>query len=547
MTSSNRSRRVFRLRARGATMAAFGLLLLCAQVLAAGSNLPPIPAGAVASIRAEMLRKHLEFLASDELGGRYTLSTGNKIAARYLAAQLQSFGFRGAVAHPARPEDAFFQKIGFNLISLDAGKSTLTLNAGGKSSTFAGGSGFRAFQATNSRVTGELIFVRYGIVTADQSLNEYQGLDVKGKIVVTVQGVPPSVTARRVAFREFGAFPAAERGALAVLVLPNVQTTENWPKTSVEPEPERVEVAQGETGKPRLPIPLLTLSPSAAEAVLADSGTTLGELQSPGTGKAAPWVTLKPMNASVKLETKVRQAESQNVVGILEGTDPRLKDEFVAISAHYDHVEGRDGVVYNGADDDGSGTVAVLEMARAFSMVKPKRSILAIFHTGEEMGLIGSKYFTDTEPLVPLKSIVADLNIDMIGRSRRPEDKDSRNQELTDRQSVYVIGSGRISGQLREINDQTTAELGQLKLDYSYEDEDAHSYYTRSDHYHYAKHGIPIAFFFTGEHEDYHMPTDDVEKIDFEKMTRITQMIYATAWRVANLDQRLKIDKPAEN
>ncbi|MBI4469013.1 MAG: M28 family peptidase [Acidobacteria bacterium] len=521
------------------------LLISSAQVPGFNGSLPSIPAGAVASIRPDLLKKHLEFLASDELGGRYTLSNGNKIAARYLAAQLESFGYRGAAAPAGRSESAFFQKIEFSLTSLNAAESSLVLSSRERSATLRSGEGFRTLQAIDSEVAGELVFAGFGVVTADQRWNDYKGLDVKGKIVVTLQGFPPDLPSKRAALREFGAIPAAERGALAVLVLPGRQTSESWANSVGRREFERIEMVRGGHVGPRLPIPVLTLSPAAAAVLLAESGVTLGELHAPESGKAVPSLALKSVTATLRLETAVRQMESQNVVGILEGSDPLLKDEYVALSAHFDHLESRDGVVFNGADDNASGTGAILEMARALSMVRPRRSILVVLHTGEEMGLLGSRFFTDIEPLVPLKNIVADLNIDMIGRSRKSGDTKSDNAHLTDAQTVYVIGSGRISAQLREVNEQTAAELGQLTLDYTYEEEDLQNYYSRSDHYHYAKHGIPIAFFFTGEHEDYHKATDDVEKIDFQKLTLITRMIYATAWRVANLDERLKIDKAA--
>jgi Zn-dependent M28 family amino/carboxypeptidase len=236
---------------------------------------------------------------------------------------------------------------------------------------------------------------------------------------------------------------------------------------------------------------------------------------------------------------------AQNVAGILDGADPKLKDEFVLFSAHYDHLKTEDnGDVYNGADDDGSGTVSVLEIAQAFSIgPRPKRSILIIFHTGEELGLFGSEFNTDYEPVVPLSKLVADFNIDMVGRSRPPGDTDPRDRMLTDKDSLYVIGADKLSTELNQINEMTNNDTVRLKFDYTYND-DRHPerFYYRSDHYNYAKHGIPVIFYFTGVHRDYHKTTDDVDKIDFEKMERIDRMVFATGWRVAQLDHRLVVD-----
>ena len=169
---------------------------------------------------------------------------------------------------------------------------------------------------------------------------------------------------------------------------------------------------------------------------------------------------------------------------------------------------------------------------------------MIVFHTGEELGLFGSEYNTDYEPVVPLSKLVADFNIDMVGRSRPPGDDDPRDVHLTDKDSIYIIGADKLSTELNKLNEQTNLDTSGLKFDYTYNDEKhPERFYYRSDHYNYAKHGIPIIFYFTGVHRDYHRPSDVVEKIDFEKMERIDRMIFATGWRVANLDHRLVVDK----
>lgn len=229
--------------------------------------------------------------------------------------------------------------------------------------------------------------------------------------------------------------------------------------------------------------------------------------------------------------------DSENILAFIEGSEK--PEEIVVVSAHYDHVGMQNGVVYNGADDDGSGTVAVMEIAKAFQAAKksgngPKRSILFLHVTGEEHGLFGSEYYTDN-PVFPLANTVVDLNIDMIGR----DDPENRGKQY-----VYVIGSEMLSSQLKVINEEANKRTNNLELNYKYDDpKDPQRLYYRSDHYNFAKNNIPVAFFFDGIHEDYHQPTDDVEKIDYDLLAKRTQLIFTTAWEIANRPNRIIVDK----
>lgn len=229
--------------------------------------------------------------------------------------------------------------------------------------------------------------------------------------------------------------------------------------------------------------------------------------------------------------------DSENILAFIEGTEK--PKEIIVISAHYDHVGTKNGVVYNGADDDGSGTVAVMEIAKAFQKAKksgkgPKRSILFLHVTGEEHGLFGSEYYTD-HPVFPFANTVADLNIDMIGR----DDPENRGKQY-----VYVIGSEMLSSQLKVITEEANKKTNNLELNYKYDDpNDPQRLYYRSDHYNFAKNNIPVAFFFDGIHEDYHKPTDDVEKIDYDLLMKRTQLVFTTAWELANRPERIVVDK----
>lgn len=225
----------------------------------------------------------------------------------------------------------------------------------------------------------------------------------------------------------------------------------------------------------------------------------------------------------------------ENVLGYIEGSD--LKDELLIITAHYDHLGKHDSLIFNGADDDASGVSAALEIAEAFMLAKkaghgPRRSILIMPVSGEEKGLLGSRYYTDN-PIYPLENTVANLNIDMIGRLDDWHDNGNY---------VYLIGSDRLSYDLHNLNEKINDDYIRIDLDYRFNDkDDPNRYYYRSDHYNFAKNNIPVIFYFNGVHEDYHKPSDTIEKIDFDKINTITRLIFLTAWEIANRDERIKL------
>ncbi len=241
---------------------------------------------------------------------------------------------------------------------------------------------------------------------------------------------------------------------------------------------------------------------------------------------------------------------TQNVVAIWEGSDPVLKNEMVAIGAHYDHVGMNPDVpgtdkIFNGADDDGSGTVSVLAIAEALAKAskRPKRSVLFVWHCGEEKGLWGSHYF-NKYPTVNIKNVIAQLNVDMIGRTRRADDVDPRNKDLTAENTIYVIGSEMMSSKMGDIVKGANAGYLGLTYDYRYDDpKDTNRFFFRSDHFNYAMNGIPIAFWFDGVHEDYHKPGDEPQKIDYDKMERVARTIMITLLDLTDLKERPKVDK----
>jgi hypothetical protein len=246
------------------------------------------------------------------------------------------------------------------------------------------------------------------------------------------------------------------------------------------------------------------------------------------------------VNITLDLKSSNDEIKSENVVAIIRGSEK--PNEYIIISSHLDHIGiTANGQINNGADDDGSGTVAMLEIAEAFKKAAdagggPERSIVFLHVTGEEKGLLGSKYYADVDPIFPLEQTVVNLNIDMIGRTDP--------KRAGDRNYVYLIGSDKLSRDLHELSEEVNDKYAGIELDYTYNDEnDPNRFYYRSDHYNFAKNDIPIIFYFNGTHDDYHRPGDTPDKIDYDLLQNRARLIFYTAWEIANRDQRLVVDK----
>lgn len=484
--------------------------------------------GANQEIKAHRLRAHLEFIADDLLEGRNTPSRGLDIAALYIAAQLRLWG-----VEPGAENGSYFQNISTTVPKLDEANTTLTIG----SVTLKAGKDFDAYLPA-ATVQGAIEYVGFGFRAPSRGIDPYAGRDVKDKILLVISGLPKGLPAEdvyggKIPDVEDPTRAATKLGARALLI--------------IGPESGGATLSIGGG------VPNVLLRDSAAEAILAGSGLTVDEMrrrireQDPGAS-----VSISPnRSASLSIAGTQQKLTYRNVVGIVRGTDPKLKSEFVAFGAHYDHVgtygEGPGDHIWNGADDDGSGTVSVMEIAHAFAVgPKPKRSLLFVWHAGEEKGLWGSAHFAE-HPTVPIDKIVTQLNIDMVGRSKAPGDTKPANKDLADGNSIYVIGSRMLSDDLGNTVASVNKDLLNLRLDYKYDDpKDPEQFYYRSDHYNYAQKGIPIAFFFNGVHEDYHQPGDEVWKIDFQRMERVGRTIYAIGWQIANNPARPKVNKPGK-
>ncbi len=465
------------------------------------------------TITKEDLYDHLSIIASDAMQGRATGEAGQKMAAAYIANHFQKLGLQGPVK--GGDNKGFYQNVTLYSVKpgniyLNAGKTQLTSDF---KNMFYFGQG-----TTPAEVSEEVVFVGKG--TAE----DFDKVEVKGKGVFVV--VENSRAWRA------PAQIAKERGAGLLYVI-NTASDEEFENNAAQWEHYlsqgslAVEKPASQGGG------VFFFKPSVGAAILGTDIETLRGVMD-GTSKKK----IKNASVSYKLSREVSEMNTENVLGYLEGSDK--KDELVVVTAHYDHVGVEGEEIYNGADDDGSGTVAVLELAEAFVIAKaagkgPRRSILFMTVTGEEKGLLGSEYYA-ANPIFPLENTIVDLNIDMIGRVD-PEHKD--NSEY-----VYLVGSDRLSSELHEISEKVNATYSKLDLDYTYNDE-AHPdrIYYRSDHWNFAKNNVPIIFYFNGVHEDYHKPTDTVDKINFEMLQKRAELVFYTAWVLANKEQRIVVDK----
>ncbi len=521
--------------------------------------------GNVEGITAAQMKEFLTFIAADELEGRDTPSRGLDIAAKFIAFNLSRWGFK-----PAGDNGTFFQRIGLKRGQIDKDQTKLEL-AG---QSFKLGDDFIP-QPMMGEAAGNLVYVGHGYIVKAKNINAFEGIDVKDKIVVAV--ATNNFVTQADMKGELGkdydtsVHYASTHGAKGVIIVPSQQILDNWGQISRQAMGGgrvSLEAAQDLGG-----LPVVIGSKKLIEAIFlgeqVDGAAVLAQTTSKQFSPSFALKAEKQVNLAVK--GSLESLPTQNVVAIWEGSDPTLKEEYLAVGAHYDHVgvradsdggktdgwsrykafltsAGRLGgadKLWNGADDDGSGTTAVLAIAEALAKgPRPKRSVLLVWHAGEEKGLWGSDFVTDHPP-VPIKQIIAQLNIDMIGRSKRAGDTNSRNANLTGPDEIYVIGSKMMSSYLSEVSEQVNKSYLNLNFNYKYDDpNDRERLFYRSDHFNYARKGIPIIFYFDGVHEDYHQATDHVDKIDFEKMEKVTRTVFATMWKLANSPTRPKVDQP---
>jgi len=488
-------------------------ILLCSLVLAVSCNTsqktvtettkakaPIVSATAYAeTITEDDLKEHLYIYASDEYEGRETGTAGQKKAIAYLKAQYEKMSIPAA-----KSDGEYFQKVPLEVAKLPTG----TMTIGDQEYTI--GTDFISFGESQASFT-EMVYVGYGI--EEGTYSDYKDLDVTDKLVVFKSGEP---------MNEDGTFVLSGSSEASPKFYPRIAAFYN---RSINSDNGNMSLRTAEKGAFSG-----IMNDKMAKAIIADIDTNA----SPKT---------MPIASKVMAVGNSKEIDSENVAAILKGSEK--PNEYIVISSHLDHIGvNADGEINNGADDDGSGTVALLEIAQAFKKAAdagngPKRSIVFLHVTGEEKGLLGSKYYTDVDPIFPLANTVANLNIDMIGRID-PKREGDRNY-------IYLIGSDKLSTDLHELSEAVNSKYMNIELDYTYNDEnDPNRFYYRSDHYNFAKNNIPIIFYFNGTHDDYHRTTDTPDKINYDLLMNRSQLVFHTAWEVANRDQRVIVDKTSK-
>lgn len=483
------------------------LLLLCVCATAQ----PKFNATQFAStITPAGLKHDLYIIAGADMEGRGTGTPGQQKAAHYIEERFRALELH---AHSGSEYQLNYPIARDSLVGA-------ALEVNGRS--FAQNKDFDVNMNSSNTMTlyaREVVFAGYGI--SDSTRDDYKDIDATGKVVLVIGSLSGSTNRAGLSLQA----AAAKHGAAAILAVqrdfPRRAATIGYPYVNIFRR----------TNYPDL----FYISDSVAMAIMGKAyDTARAQNVNPAT-----------FVAEVKLEcSKVSlRSSSSNVLAYLEGTDK--KDEYVFITAHYDHLGKQDSVIFYGADDDGSGTVAVMALAGAFKAAadagfRPRRTVVFMTVSGEERGLWGSSYYVE-HPVFPLEKTTVDLNIDMIGRiDPTRKQRDSVNY-------VYVVGDDKISSDLRPINEVANRKTVKLELDYKFNDpKDPARIYYRSDHYNFARMGVPVIFYFNGTHKDYHRPSDTPDKINYDVLAKRAQLVFYTAWEMANRDELLKRDRPLQ-
>ncbi|MGJ8550076.1 M28 family peptidase [Winogradskyella wichelsiae] len=480
------------------------------------------------TITAEELKTMLYKYASDEFEGRDTGEKGQKMAVEYLKQKYITMDIPTPLG-----DDDYFQEV--PLEKQKVAEAKVVVN--GKSFESFKNQIVLAIPNDVDITLNSIVYVGYGI--DDENYSDYKNIDVKGKFIIAKAGEPKdadgnyitsgnteetkwtngrqSLSSKREA--------AKANGAIGLLYMDN----NLFPRYAGFYQSQ---FSAGTAGR-------LSLKNNDNGITMMMINETLAKALNPTISEDT---TPKEIDTTINLEikNKTESIMSENVVAFIKGSEK--PNEIVVISAHLDHEGIKNGEIYNGADDDGSGTVAILEIAQAFKTAEkaghgPKRSILFLHVTGEEKGLLGSRYYADVDPVFPLENTVANLNIDMIGRVDPERTEGTRNY-------IYLIGSDKLSTDLHQISEEANSKYTQIELDYKFNDDnDPNRFYYRSDHYNFAKNNIPVIFYFNGTHADYHKPSDTPDKIEYDLLETRTKLVFYTAWEVANRNDRVVVDK----
>lgn len=513
------------------------------------------------TITAEFLREHLSIIASDSLKGRDTGTPGLEKAENYIINFYQSIGIQpkgvdGSYFQPFQLHSTVTDSIVYRTFHVD-GADTLEMNHSVEAEHFE--TDFVTSFGGAVPIQGDIVFGGFGVEDSLNNIHNLEGDAIQGNWVLIFNQIPTVVEGDTLINPNYGVRSRLvtllqDYGARGILVIPDQNASEfnNMAKINAETLgiPQNLRLAYRNNARQvyNPPYAYSQISPDLAATILGVDGEEgLQKLKKTTIDNIREFRAKKtPYYLSFKRYEEQRIVDARNILGFIEGADPELRDEFVVIMAHHDHVgignPNEDGdYIYNGADDNGSGTVGILAIANAFREAektgyKPKRSILFLHVSAEESGLLGSRYYSD-HPVIPIDQTVAALNTDMISRSD-PEHIEAGNTDY-----VYLIGGEIISSQLDSLVVNANQQSVNMQLDRKYNAlDDPNQFYRRSDHWNFGRLSVPFVFFFTGVHEDYHQPGDEVHDVDFEKYPRVVRLIYNSAVNIANHDGRPKVD-----
>ena len=526
--------------------AAFAIVALAlAAVLNAADSDPGL-----ASITADALKGHIYFLASDEMAGRDSLSPEGRIAAQYIAGFYHRAGLTAV-----GDNNTYFQNFPMTAGHIDRERTYLR-TVTGKDATatrdFAMGADFTLGRQGNvdAAARAPLVFAGYGLAAPEYGYDDFKGVDVRGRVVMVLTHEPQEHDPRSRfkgryntvhAFNWWKPEVIRQHGAAAILIVQEKTSDRKSVRKPSGPTNGQIRVERGSHAltSPFWDLPFFTISRQVADELLKTSGKTIDQLQDAIDQDGQPHSLAVPdVVVDLRRAIKDRQViQTRNVVGVIEGSDPRLKDEYVLVTGHYDHVGQTGPFIYHGADDNASAVAAVIAVAEAFkaSGTSPKRSLMFLIFEAEEDGLLGAFHYVD-HPIVPLDKTVAVVNSDMIGRDE--DDPEWNTTADQNRNGVNVIGT-LYNPDLRRVIDAENQLIG-LTLDYKTDGNDPEGWFSRSDQYPFAVKYVPMVLFNTGEHPDYHTANDTWDRINYPKIEKIARLIYLSARTLANSSSRPK-------
>ena len=497
----------------------------------------------VEEIKSTDLQRYLLILSSDEYAGRETTTQGALKASQYIAAQFENFGLT-----PYKKDKKYFQEVPFQR------------NAWKKISLSINGTEYKhlvdyvsLLPYNHNRTLAnfrEVYYCGYGI--AAKNYNDFESTDVRGKAILISKGEPqlkdgtyvvsesdtPSSWSENIDLK----LKAAKAAGAALVLIIEDEVKEIVAENRQFLVDGKLRLHDGQIRSKQQSANSVFISPSMAEAIMGEEYDKVISARDKilDKGKTKGKAIALEVDLSIEQSKYADVLRSNNVIGLIEGSDPKLKDEYIILSAHYDHLGTRGDNIFNGANDNASGTATVIQLMKALAKAKkegngPKRSIVALLVCGEEKGLLGSTYYTKL-PAYPLEQTIVNVNVDMVGRTDRLHEPGD--------EYIYVIGADKLSSELHEINEEANVKYVNMDLDYRFNDEkDPNRYYYRSDHYNFVKKGIPAIFYFNGVHDDYHKSSDTFDKIDFDLMAKTAKLIFHTTWELANRPNRLVIDQ----